>query len=158
MKLTITARTALAAVLLVGAGAGVAGWQAEHASRNADAGTEALAAAQQRVPLLLSYDAATLGDDLDRAVEMTTGGFRSEFSAMVADTVRPQAEKRGVSTSAEVTGAGIVSASADTVVVLCLIDQTTTGRSGRPARAISRVEVELVRVDDTWKIAGLKPV
>lgn len=151
-------KTTLAALLLVGVGAGAASWQADRSGQSAEAADAALAAAQQRVPMLLSYDAATLGDDLDRAIEMTTGEFRTEFSAMIAETVRPQAEKRGVSTRAEVTGAGVVSAKPDVVVVLCLIDQTTTGRKGQPARAISRVEVELVRVDDSWKIAGLDPV
>ncbi len=111
-----------------------------------------------RVPALLSYDVATLDEDLDRAIDQTTGDFRGDYATIIDDAVRPKAEKRGISTKAEVVAAGVVQAEPDRVVVLALLNQVTTGKGRAQTVAGSRVEVELVRDCDNWRIAGLTPL
>ena len=63
---------ALGAVLVALALAVFTGLQAYRTAATADARAEALEAARTRVPVLLSYDKATLEDDLDRALDQTT--------------------------------------------------------------------------------------
>lgn len=144
----------LAAVALVV----VATVQARSAAAHADARSDALAAAKARVPDLLSYENATLHDDLARAGAQTTGPFGADYRKILKDVVEPTATKQGISTQASVSAAGIVSGNREKVVALVFLTQTTTARGNRTAVSGSRVEVTMKRDGDTWKIAGLKPV
>lgn len=134
------------------------GLQAHLSVVAADARTDALAAAKTRVPALLSYQNATLDEDLDQALDQTTGSFTDEYRTILTEVVEPTAKRRGISTEASVSAAGVVSGDRDEVVVLLFLTQTTTARKGRSSVSGSRVEVTLKRDGDDWKIAGLKPV
>lgn len=140
---------ALAATAVVGS---------QRAAARGEARDAALEAARTRVPALLSYDAATLADDLERAAEQTTGDFAEDYRQILDEVVSPTAGKRGISTRAEVAGAGVVSGDGDEVVVLVLLTQTTTAGDQPPTVSGSRVEVTLREDDGDWKIAGLEPV
>ncbi|GAA3534869.1 hypothetical protein [Nocardioides daeguensis] len=138
--------------------------QAHRAAGLADARAAALAAAKERVPALLGYDAATLDADLAVAAEQTTGAFRTDYGKILAEVVKPTAAQRGISTTAVVDAAGVVSGSRDRVVVLLFLTQTTTttkgegGGKGGTSVSGSRVEVTMTRDGDRWRIAGLRPV
>ena len=151
-------QVALAVVLVALALAILAGLQAHLAAARAEARVDALAAAKTRVPALLSYDRASLDDDLDRAIEQTTGSFTDDYRTILTDVVKPTAARRGISTKAVVSAAGVVSGDRDEVVVLVFLTQTTTAKGGRTAVSGSRVEVTFERSGQAWKIAGLKPV
>lgn len=138
--------------------------QVQRAAGLADARSAALAAAKERVPALLGYDAATLDADLATAADQTTGGFRSDYGKILAEVVGPTAAQRGISTTAVVDAAGVVSGTRDRVVVLLFLTQTTTttkgegrGKGGTSVSG-SRVEVTMSRDGDQWRIAGLRPV
>lgn len=151
-------RAGLATVLALLAGAaGFSTWGAHRAQQVHDAREEALSAARTRIPALLSYQSSTLDDDLSMAIEQTTGPFRDDYSEVLSTVVAPMAEERGISTQAEVTAVGIVSAQDDEVVVLALLNQTTTAREQRPTMSGSRVEVTMKPDGPDWKIAGLEP-
>lgn len=149
---------AVGAVVLAAAAAVLCGVQAHRAGAEADARSEALAAARDRVPELLGYDAATLDEDLSDALAQTTGEFSSDYGQILEDVVRPQAKARGISTVAEVSAAGVVRGDTDRVVVLLFLTQTTTTGKAGATVAGSRVEVTMERAGDDWKIAGLRPV
>ena len=149
---------AVGAVLVALALAAFAGLQAHRAAATADARADALAAARTRVPDLLSYDKATLDDDLGRALDQTTGSFTDDYEQILTDVVEPTAKRRGISTEASISGAGVVSGDRDQVVVLVFLTQTTTAKGDRSSVSGSRVEVTMERSGDDWKIAGLKPV
>jgi len=149
---------ALAAVLAALVFAGYAGVQAHLAAVTADARAAALGAAKTRVPVLLSYDKATLDKDLDRALEQTTGTFADDYEKILTEVVEPTARRRGISTKASVSAAGVVSGDRDQVVVLLFLTQTTTAKGDRSSVSGSRVEVTLKRSGDDWKIVGLQPV
>ncbi len=146
------------ALMVAGAAAAAMAWLGARADADPAAQQDALREARTRVPLLLSYDVATLDDDLDRAIDQTTGEFRDDYAEILDKSVRKLAAKRGISTVAEVVGAGVVDGDEDRVTVLVLVNQTATGRSGEPVVLGSRIEVEMVPDGDTWRIAGYTPL
>lgn len=149
---------ALGTVVVALALAVFAGLQAHRAAAASAARADALDAAKTRVPVLLSYDRATLEDDLDRALEQTTGSFTDDYEQILTEVVQPTAQRRGISTNASITAAGVVSGGGDEVVVLLFLTQTTTAKGDRSSVSGSRVEVSMERDGDEWKVAGLKPV
>lgn len=152
-------RLVAAVVLVLAVGAAVfTGLQAREATASADARSEALTAAKTRVPDLLSYENATLTDDLARALDQTTGSFADDYGTILTDVVTPTATERKISTSASVSTAGVVRGDADEVVVLLFLTQTTTAADAGTSVSGSRVEVTMTRDGEDWKIAGLKPV
>ena len=157
MSTRIKLFTAIAVALAVAA-AVFTGLQANRASATADARTEALAAAKTRVPELLSYENATLKEDLAQAIAQTTGAFTDDYRTILTDVVSPTATEREISTKAAVGAAGVVSADRDEVVVLLFLTQSTSAAQGGTTVSGSRVEVTMERDGDAWKIAGLKPV
>lgn len=141
----------------------LSGSAAFQARREADLGVaqdDALAAAIARLPDLLGYEHATLSEDLDRALDQTTGDFSDDYERILDGVVEPTAARRKISTSASVSAAGVVPGqdAHDRVVVLVFLNQSTTARDSDPAVTGSRVEVTMVRVGEEWKIAGLEPV
>lgn len=157
----MSTRTRLVAVIALAvavAAAAFLGLQARGASATADARNDALAAAKTRVPELLSYENATLEDDLATALDQTTGAFTDDYRTILTDVVTPTATERRISTSASVSAAGVVSGDRDEVVVLLFLTQSTTAAKAGTTVAGSRVEVTMARDGDTWKIAGLKPL
>ncbi|KRA27872.1 MULTISPECIES: hypothetical protein [unclassified Nocardioides] len=132
--------------------------QAHRAAATADARDHALSAAKTRVPELLSYENATLDDDLAQAIAQTTGAFSDDYRTILTDVVTPTATEREISTKAAVSAAGVVSGDRDEVVVLLFLTQTTTAAKGGTSVSGSRVEVTMERDGDAWKIAGLKPL
>ncbi|GGO86128.1 hypothetical protein GCM10011584_07730 [Nocardioides phosphati] len=130
-----------------------------HGSRQVEAARRAaVSSAEHRLPALLSYRHDRLDRDLARAVDQTTGSFHDEYQELATRTVRPTAERRKVDTTANVSGAGVVSASEDRVVVLALLTQSTVTAGGAPVVSGSRVEVTLERVGDDWLLSALEPV
>lgn len=119
---------------------------------------QAMAAAEQRLPLLLGYNAGSLAEDLATAGEQTTGAFDADYAKILDEVVKPRAMEAGVTTQAEVRGTAVVSSSDDEVVVLAFLTQSTTTRGGTPTIAGSRVEVTMKRAGGGWKVAGLEPV
>lgn len=149
---------AVGAVALAAAAAVLLGVQAHRAGAEADARTDALAAAGKRVPELLGYDSSTLEEDLSDALAQTTGEFTADYGQILDEVVKPQAKARRISTVAQVSAAGVVRGDADRVVVLLFLTQTTTTGKDGATVAGSRVEVTMERTGDDWKIAGLRPV
>jgi len=121
---------------------------------------DALQAAQRLVPELLSYDHVSLSADLARARKTTTGKFRHDFDTLVDDVVRPAAARRNVSTTAVVSGAGVMSSTgSERVTILVLVTQTSTSSTEKsPVVSTSRVKVLMARSSGRWLIAGLDPV
>lgn len=147
-----------AALVLAAAAAGFTTFGADRAAELADAREAAVAEAETRVPELLSYENATLNDDLTEALEQTTGGFTDDYRTVLDDLVRPEATERQISTRATVVSAGLVSGDRDSAVVLLFLNQQTTSGTGGSSVTGSRVEVSMSLDGDEWKIAGLKPV
>ncbi len=76
------------ALLLAGA-AGAAAWQVNQLDDRERAHEQALAEADTRVPLLLSYRFSTLEDDLATALAQTTGDITDDYRDLLDNVVNP---------------------------------------------------------------------
>ncbi|MDN5759743.1 MAG: h domain protein [Tomitella sp.] len=150
------------AIALAVAGAGLE-LRHLHEMRLADSGEEAVGAAADQVPALLSYESDTVDQQLhDAASGLAPSPYRDRFTDTIESTVIPTSEDKSISTSADVVGSALVSSRDDGAVVLLLIDQrttsATTGVDSPPDVAGSRVEVTMTRDGDEWRIEELRPV
>ncbi|WSE18616.1 hypothetical protein OHU24_08190 [Streptomyces sp. NBC_00118] len=161
--------TALLCVLLVAGliAAAVLGWRYREGTRAEQARGQALVAARQAAPVVLSYDYRHLDRDFAAARARLTGHFRDEYGKTTTRVVGPTARKyHGVvkatvaqpaGDSATAPAASVISASADRAVVLLFVNQVTTSTQVTGSRVdLNRVRMTLTRTDDGgWKVSAL---
>ncbi|MEU7812031.1 hypothetical protein [Pseudonocardia sp. NPDC049154] len=125
----------------------------------AQARTDAVAAARQAVPQLLSYDHTTLEAEIPRRLDLLTGTFRDDYGQLLHDVVLPAAAQSALVTSAEPKESAVVSEDGpDLVTVLMFLNQTTTAQGAPPDAVGSRVRVTMERPEDRWLVSELTPV
>lgn len=156
---------ALCVVLLAGLVAvAVLGWQYREGRRAEQARREALAAAREAAPVVLSYDYRHLDRDFARARTHLTGAFRDEYGRTTTKVVAPTARKyHGVvkATVAAPAGGGrpaesVVSAGPDRAVVLLFVNQVTTSTQVTGSRVdLNRVRMTLTRTSEGWKVSAV---
>lgn len=114
---------------------------------------QAVAAARDHAETILSYDYRHLGADFAAARTTLTGAFARAYKVTTTKMVRPGAEQYHVVVKAEVASQSVVSATADQVVVLLFVNQTTTStRLDGPRVDLNRVRLTLVKVDGRWLV------
>ncbi len=156
---TVVAFAVLPAVaLLLAAGAGVLKWQDSSRWAAAAAATESVVAAQDTTAAILSYQAASVDQDLNAARDRLTGSFLESYTTLINTVVIPGAKEKKISTEARVPAASSVSASENHAVALVFVDQTVTVGDGAPTTTASSVRVTLDRVDGRWLVSGFDPV
>jgi Mce-associated membrane protein len=144
---------AVAAAVVVGqlARAAVVAGETDAAARDGAAAAAAL------TPVLLGYDWRTVDADAERIDAVTTGPFAAQNRAIVLGLVVPAAVEGHASSSATVSGVGVVTAAPDHVETVVLYTQTTT-RDGNPAprrdARSARVVLEPSPDDGRWLVAG----
>ncbi|MFI7640934.1 hypothetical protein [Nonomuraea sp. NPDC049400] len=128
--------------------------------RAADAaGAEAMAAAKEVAPDLLSYDYRTVEADLARAGTHTTGELTKQYKELTTSLVsRAKAQK--IVQSVAVAGAGIERAERDRVEVLLFVNTGTvkegTGKIGLQQQFTqNRARFVMVRQDSRWLVADM---
>lgn len=122
---------------------GVTARQQEQVS---DARTAALQSAGAAAELVLSYDHTKLDQDFAAALEVATGDFREEYRRTSENAVRQVATESEAVVEADVVSSAVVSATADRVVVLLFVNQTTTSnRLDAPQTDQNRVRMTMVR-------------
>jgi Mce-associated membrane protein len=118
-----------------------------------------LASVKDSAAKVLTYSAATIDADIAAGAAVTTGEFRDYYRDFTKQVVIPAAREKGVSTTAEVVGAGVVSLDEDQAVILVFVNQSTTSRAEpEPRESSSAVRVGLTRADDAWLIEQFQPV
>ncbi|MFF5482803.1 hypothetical protein ACFY5C_36605 [Streptomyces sp. NPDC012935] len=158
--------TAVLGVLLVAGLVAVAalGWQYWDGRRTETARTQALTAARESAPVVLSYDYRRLDKGFAAARTHLTGDFRDEYGRTTKTVVGPTARKyRGVvkaTVAAPASGgspaASVVSASPDKVVVLLFVNQVTESTQVSGARVdLNRVRMTMTRTDEGWKVSAV---
>ncbi|WP_406478486.1 hypothetical protein [Streptomyces sp. NBC_01615] len=157
--------TAVLCVLLVAGLVAVAvlGWRYREGVQAEQARGQALTAARQAAPVVLSYDYRHLDRDFTAARARLTGHFRDEYSKTTTTVVGPTARKyHGVvkATVAAPTGGSpagsVISASADRAVVLLFVNQVTTSTQVSGSRVdLNRVRMTLTRTAGGWKVSGV---
>ncbi len=125
----------------------------------AAARTAALAAARTEIRQILSYDYRSIGAGLARARDDTTGQFRGEFGVLASQLIGPAATQQHTITWAAVPAAAVVSATADQVVVLLFVDQSTADTAQPQAqRTASQLRVTMQRDGRRWLVAQFQPL
>ncbi|MGW1586232.1 hypothetical protein [Streptomyces sp. NPDC002386] len=157
---------AVLGVVLVAAlaAAAVLGWQYRQGRQAEQARGEALAAARNAAPVVLSYDYRHLDRDFSRARTLLTGHFRDQYGKTTKAVVAPTATKyHGVVKATVATpadggapAASVVSATPDRAVVLLFVNQVTRSTQvSKPRLDLNRVRMTLTRTSDGWRVSGV---
>lgn len=149
-----------AAMVVIGAIiVGWLSWSTHRTDQRAAAGDAALARARSGVAALLSYDGATILDQLDDESRLLTGPFRRKYLTLVRSVVGPAAQQQRIVTKATVVSSAVMDAGSQRVKTLLFVNLVTTGGTGgTPAVTGSRLVVVLKHVGDKWLISSLDPV
>ncbi|MET7688349.1 hypothetical protein ABZT06_10270 [Streptomyces sp. NPDC005483] len=142
---------------------GLLGWRYREDVRAEQARVQALTAARQAAPVVLSYDYRHLDRDFAAARARLTGHFRDTYRKTTTTVVGPTARKyHGVvkATVAQPTGgspaASVVSSSADRAVILLFVNQVTKSTQVSGSRVdLNRVRMTLTRTADGWKVSAI---
>jgi Mce-associated membrane protein len=141
-------------VTLVG-GLSVWAWVAAHrADASERAGRDAVAAASAATPAIFSYDYRRFDASVANGMRFVTGSFAQEYTQTTA-ALKTAAEKERAVVRAEVSAAGVVSASPGRVEVLLYVNQyrRNVNITGEKVDQ-NRVVLALVPVDGEWKVAS----
>ena len=116
-------------------------------------------AARDGTVALLSYKPDTLNQDFAAAKSHLTGDFLNYYDQFTKEVVTPAAQTKGVTTTAQVTGAAVSELNPDKAVVLVFIDQATASKERPdPAMASSSAKVSLAKVHGEWLINKFDPL
>jgi len=154
------------AALVLGllAASGLAGWlyftQYRPDKQTDDAVAQSVVnAARDGTVALLSYKPETLNQDFAAAKSHLTGDFLNYYDQFTKEVVTPAAQTKGVTTTAQVTGAAVSELNPDKAVVLVFIDQATASKERPdPAMASSSAKVSLAKVHGEWLINKFDPL
>ncbi|GAA5054508.1 hypothetical protein [Nocardia callitridis] len=149
------------AVLLIVAGVATAVFahRASEHSAIGSAAQAARAAAQTRVPTVLSYDVNTIDTEFAKVTDNLTGKFRDDFAQLSSSVIIPAAHKDAIVTKATVAGSAVVTAARDRVTLLLFLNQETTSSHYQGPRLDgSRVRVTMAGSGDDWLISEITPV
>ncbi|MEU7812261.1 hypothetical protein [Pseudonocardia sp. NPDC049154] len=154
----IVVALAAAAVVLAGV-SGWLGWSVWSDHSIATARTEAVAAASDAVPRLLSYDPTTVEQIPALTDQLTTGQFQTVFHETFDQLIKPNAQEQQATSVATVASASWISADGDEASVLMLLDQRTSSTKLVGERLDTvQARVTMTRVDGTWLVSGLDQV
>ncbi|MDF3312160.1 hypothetical protein P3H15_45140 [Rhodococcus sp. T2V] len=121
--------------------------------------TDAVGAARDLLPTVLSYSYDTLDASLTGATDALTGDFKSDFQQLVDSAVRPSAADRKIVTTTAVQDASVVDADQAHATVLAFINQSTTAADQQtPKIDGARLRIGLEKVDGRWLISSIDPV
>ncbi|MDQ0908285.1 Mce-associated membrane protein [Streptomyces canus] len=145
------------------AAVGVLGWHHREDVRADQARVQAVTAARQAAPVVLSYDYRHLDRDFAAARARLTGHFRDTYQKTTTTVVGPTARKyHGVvkATVAQPAGGSpavsVVSSSADRAVILLFVNQVTTSTQVSGSRVdLNRVRMTMARTADGWKVSAV---
>ncbi|MFG1711275.1 hypothetical protein ACFLIM_49810 [Nonomuraea sp. M3C6] len=128
--------------------------------RDADvAGVQAMAAAKEVAPDLLSYDYRTVEEDLARAGTHTTGELTNYYKELTT-TLASRARAQKIVQTVAVAGAGVERAKPDRVEVLLFVNTGTVKEIPGKAElqqqfTQNRARFVMVRQDSRWLVADL---
>ncbi|MEU4696901.1 hypothetical protein [Nonomuraea dietziae] len=124
-----------------------------------ESGEQAMAAARAMAPDLLSYNHATIEEDLKRAEALTTGALTARYRELRASLVPRVTEQRTVQ-EVSVAGAAVESATPDRVAVLLFVNMGTVKQapgSAEPRHQViqNRVRFVMVKSGSRWLVGDL---
>jgi Mce-associated membrane protein len=147
---------ALVAAVLLGGGA-FAAWQYYTAA--ATAGQDAMSAAHDAIPQVLSYDPPSVDDQVASTQELMVGQFKNDYAQLVRTVVDPATKAKRVAVQTGVTKESVISASPDQVELLLFINRTVErADSSDPVLTSGQIRVTMRRQNSQWLISQITPV
>lgn len=147
-------------VVVLAALTGFLAWRAhdtQGAGPVAAARSSALDAARTSARLVFSYDYRHLAQDFKAGRAVTTGQFQGEYDKTTAKLVTDVAPRYKAVVVADVSDAGVVSATTDQVVALVFLNQqSSSSLVAAPKITQSRLEMTLVRKEGRWLVEKIK--
>jgi Mce-associated membrane protein len=113
--------------------------------------------ARQSAIALLTYEYGTVERSLNEAKDLTTGSFRTSYTAFVDEVLIPTAKDKRMSVATEVPAVGVAEADESSAMVLLFINQTTTTGGAAPNETASSVRMHMVDVDGEWLVDEFHP-
>ncbi len=156
----------VAVALAVAAGgyavwAGVSWWSASSSesvefARERD---EVLRVGQVGIVNFTTLDYKKVDEDLNRWLESSTGGLRSEIESG-RDSRKKQIEDAKTVTTSRVLDAAVteLDARAGTAHLIAVVETTVTPEGGQAVKKVNRYQTDLTRTDAGWKLSALGPV
>jgi Mce-associated membrane protein len=131
-------------------------WTTRQVSKHRAQEAEFTAAARQGVVNLMSLDFTKGDQDLQRLIDSTTGGFRSDFEKSKNDFLSVMKDSKVV-TTANVEATGVESMEADTAVVLVAAkSQVTNAASAQQQPRAWRLSVTMQRDNGQLKMSKVE--
>jgi Mce-associated membrane protein len=116
-------------------------------------------AARDGTVALLTYKPETLDQDFAAAKSHLAGEFLKYYDQFTKDVVRPAAQTKGVTTTAQVVGAAASELHPDSAVVLVFVNQASTSKERPdPSMSSSSVLVSLNKMHGDWLITKFDPI
>ncbi|GAA4119937.1 hypothetical protein GCM10022415_20700 [Knoellia locipacati] len=138
----------LAALLLV--------TREDPAQRSRDA-SAASATARSTLEQILSYNHATMTQQVPANQALLTGKFKDEFATTMTKTIVPLATKDKTVVKARAYEVGVMSQGDDTVTVQAFVDQARTSDAQKePSIDQNRVIATMTKVGNRWLVSALK--
>jgi Mce-associated membrane protein len=122
--------------------------------------TAAVAAGEEKVVDLLSYDYRSIATDQDTRTALLTGQFKDDYGSLLRDVVAPAAAQQQLTTQTTVVSSSIVRTDGtDSVTMLLFLNQTTqSSAKPDPTLSGSRLRVTMQEVDGSWLVSEMTPV
>ncbi len=123
-------------------------------ARSASAAT---ATARSALEQVLSYNYATMTQQLPASQALLTGSFKQEFGTTMTKTIVPLAQKDKTVVKARVYEAGVMSQTDDTVTVQAFVNQARTSDTQKePSIDQNRVIATMTKSGNRWLVSSLK--
>ncbi|HEV7899309.1 MAG TPA: hypothetical protein VGP31_15865 [Planosporangium sp.] len=149
----------LSVAVLLFAGLAAAAWYNRHRAQQRDSAVRgSLAAANTAVQAIFSYDYRRFDSNVANAKTFVTGPFAKEY-AQTTSTLKEAAQKEQAVVRAQVSAAGVITASPDRVEVLLYVNQYRRNVNivGEKVDQ-NRVTLTMVRVGNDWRVSGASAV
>lgn len=131
-------------------------WQHGQASAQRSRDTQIVDAARSAVTALLSIDQTEAGADVQRVLDLTTGGFREDFAKTAEDFVTT-AQREKATSVAKINATALESAHGDGGVVLVAATSTLSNAAGaRDDLRPFRMSVTVSRDGQAFKMSDLE--
>ncbi len=126
------------------------------AQRARDA-SAASATARSTLEQILSYNHATMTEQIPAGQALLTGKFKDEFASTMTKTIVPLAQKDKTVVKARAYEVGVMSQTDDAVTVQAFVNQARTSDAQKePSIDQNRVIATMTRVGDRWLVSALK--
>mgnify|MGYP001619046101 CR=1 FL=1 len=117
---------------------------------------DAVTAGRDAARLVFSYDYRRLDKDFQAGLATTTGPFRKDYENTTNKVVRPTAPRYKAVLVAEVSEAGVITASKDRVLLLVFLNvQSTSSLTTAPKITPRRLAMTMQRDGERWLVADI---